>query len=183
MLASRAHRQHRRIGRAACRRLRCPGAQRLRVFRSCPFITPKGARSSLQMLAIAGLWLCFAPRSDTFSRAARSRSKSSQPLSPTALAAGGAPQRPAPASRRAAPGAEPAGRPASASITGRCSACSRLTWRLPPAALAQAQGVEVGQRQGRPGWGAGAGGPFDHGPAASALSRGRRRPGWPAPPG
>ena len=33
------------------------------------------------MLAIAGLWLCFAPRSDTFSRAARSRSKSSQPLS------------------------------------------------------------------------------------------------------
>ena len=28
-------------------------AERLRVFRSCPLITPKGARSSLQMLAIA----------------------------------------------------------------------------------------------------------------------------------
>ena len=55
--------------------------QRLRVFRSCPLITPKAAGSSLQMLAIAGLCLCFAPRSDTFSRAARSRSKSSQPLS------------------------------------------------------------------------------------------------------
>ena len=28
-------------------------AERLRVFRSCPLITPKRARSSLQMLAIA----------------------------------------------------------------------------------------------------------------------------------
>ena len=29
------------------------GAESLRVFRSCPLITPKDARSSLQMLAIA----------------------------------------------------------------------------------------------------------------------------------
>jgi len=30
-----------------------PAPERLRVFRSCPLITPEGARSSLQMLAIA----------------------------------------------------------------------------------------------------------------------------------
>ena len=45
-------------GVAPCRPLnrRCAGPtwpERLRVFRSCPLITPKGARSSLQMLAIA----------------------------------------------------------------------------------------------------------------------------------
>ena len=78
-------------------------SQRLRVFRSCPLITPKGARSSLQMLAIAGLWLCFAPRSDTFSRAARSRSKSSQPLRlPSARALRDQVRRPAPGTRHQA---------------------------------------------------------------------------------
>ena len=41
-------------------------AERLRVFRSCPLTTPKRTRSSLQMLAIAWLWLRFAPRSGTF---------------------------------------------------------------------------------------------------------------------
>ncbi|WP_146204473.1 hypothetical protein [Massilia glaciei] len=36
------------------------GAERLRVFRSCPLITPESASSSLQMLAIAryGCALC-----------------------------------------------------------------------------------------------------------------------------
>ena len=38
---------------APSRRVRCRRAERLRVFRSCPLITPKDARSSLQMRAMA----------------------------------------------------------------------------------------------------------------------------------
>jgi len=57
--------------------------KRLRVFRSCPLITPKDPCSSSQMLVTAReLWLRLAPRSGAFWRAARTRSKYSQPLTP-----------------------------------------------------------------------------------------------------
>ena len=52
----------------------------LRVFRSCPLITPKDAQSSLQMLAIARYGCVLRLDRTPFERAARSRPKNSQAL-------------------------------------------------------------------------------------------------------
>ena len=58
------------------------GAESLRVFRSCPLITPKDAQSSLQMLAIARYGCALRLDRTPFERTARSRPKNSQALSP-----------------------------------------------------------------------------------------------------
>ena len=56
-------------------------SERVRVFRSCPLITPKDAQSSLQMLAIARYGCALRLDRTPFERAARSRPKNSHPLS------------------------------------------------------------------------------------------------------
>ena len=52
----------------------------LRIFRSCPLITPKDAQSSLQMLAIARYGCALRLDRTPVERAARSRPKNSQAL-------------------------------------------------------------------------------------------------------
>ena len=60
-----------------------PGlSESLRVFRSCPLITPKDAQSSLQMLAMARYGCALRLDRSPFERAARSRPKNSQALRP-----------------------------------------------------------------------------------------------------
>ena len=58
-----------------------PVLESLRVFRSCPLITPKDAQSSLQMLAISRYGCALRLDRTPFVRAARSRPKNSQALS------------------------------------------------------------------------------------------------------
>ena len=60
-------------------------AESLRVFRSCPLITPKDAQSSLQMRAIARYGYALRLDRTPFERAARSRPKNSQALKPPRL--------------------------------------------------------------------------------------------------
>ena len=60
---------------------RCPWPESLRVFRSCPLITPKDAQSSLQMLAIARYGCPLRLDRTPVERAARSHPKNSQALS------------------------------------------------------------------------------------------------------
>ena len=62
-------------------------AESLRVFRSCPLITPKDAQSSLQMLAIARYVCALRLDRTPFERAARSRPKNSQALRRSACSA------------------------------------------------------------------------------------------------
>ena len=61
---------------------RSAGPERLRVFRSCPLITPEDARASFPKCSAIARAMA-APlrlRSDAFWRAARTRPKNSQPL-------------------------------------------------------------------------------------------------------
>ena len=71
------------IDGAAEQPLGAAGPESLRVFRSCPRITPKDAQSSLQMLAIARYACALRLDRTPFERAARSRPKNSQALRPT----------------------------------------------------------------------------------------------------
>ena len=60
-------------------------SESLRVFRSCPLITPKDAQSSLQLLAIARYGCALRLDRTPFERAARSHPKNSHPLSAAVL--------------------------------------------------------------------------------------------------